>query len=194
MCGLAERRMRRSDSTIDNRRMVATVILIGAPGSGKSSVLEALAMRLEIDGVAHGAIESEQLARGFPLLPGGSWTGQLAAVLKLQRDAGRELFLIAATTESASELGAVVAASGAERRLVVCLSAPAEVVAERLQRREPDRWPGKAGLVAHAWALAATIPRIDGIDLTIDTSGRDAEAVAGEVYARMRLEGLCVTR
>jgi chloramphenicol 3-O-phosphotransferase len=171
--------------------MVAAVILIGAPGSGKSSVLDALATRLEIEGVAHGAIESEQLARGFPLLQGGDWTEQLAAVLMLQRDAGRELFLIAATTESDEELRGVVQAAGAERRLVVCLSAPAEVVAERLQRREPDRWPGKAALVAHARALAAMVPQIDGIDLTIDTSGRDAEAVAGEVYAQMRRGGIC---
>jgi predicted ATPase len=79
--------MRRSDFTIDNRRMTGAVILIGAPGSGKSSVLDALATRLEIDGVSHGAIESEQLAQGFPLLPGDSWTEQLAAVLTLQRDA-----------------------------------------------------------------------------------------------------------
>jgi chloramphenicol 3-O-phosphotransferase len=186
--------MRRSDSTIDNRQMTAATILIGAPGSGKSSVLDALATRLEIDGVAHGAIESEQLARGFPLLQGSSWTEQLAAVLKLQRDAGRELFLISATPESDEELRAVVAAASSERRLVVCLSAPVEVLAGRLQRREPDRWPGKARLIAHARTLATMIPRLDGVDLMLDTSGRDAEAVAGEVYARMRLGGLCVTR
>jgi gluconate kinase len=169
--------------------------MIGAPGSGKSSVLDALATRLELDGVAHGAIESEQLARGFPLSPGHVWTEQLAAVLKLQRDAGRELFLIAATPESGEELRGVVEAAGSERRLVVCLSASAELVAERLQRREPDRWPGKAGLIARARVLAATIPRLDGIDLVIDTGERDAEEVAGEIDARMRLAGLCdVTR
>jgi chloramphenicol 3-O-phosphotransferase len=174
--------------------MVAAMILIGAPGSGKSSVLDALATLLEIDELAHGAIESEQLARGFPPSPGGVWIEQLAAVLKLQRDAGRKLFLLAATPESDEELRAVVAAAGSDRRLVVCLRASADVVEQRLQRREPDSWPGKAGLIAHARVLAATIPQIGGIDLTIDTSERDADAVASEVYLRMRLDELCVTR
>jgi predicted ATPase len=44
--------------------MVCAVVITGAPGSGKSSVLDALATRLEIEGVAHGVIESEQLAEG----------------------------------------------------------------------------------------------------------------------------------
>jgi shikimate kinase len=175
--------------------MVAALILIGAPGSGKSSVLDALATCLEIDGVAHGALESEELARGFPSLSGGSWTDQLAAVLSLQRDAGRRLFLIVATTENDEELRAVVSAAAAEKTLTVCLEAPADVLAERLQLREPDRWPGKPGLIAHARELAPSVPLLAGIDRVIDTSGSEAEEIALEIYAQMRLIGLCgVTR
>jgi chloramphenicol 3-O-phosphotransferase len=149
-------------------------------------VLDALATRLEIDGVAHGAIESEQLARGFPLLAGEDWIAQLAAVLEVQRRAGRSLFLIAATSETGEELSGVVAAARADRSLVVCLTAPADVLATRLERREPDRWPGKRGLIEHARTLAATMPRLVGIDLTIDTSARDAEHSAREVYEQMQ--------
>jgi gluconate kinase len=170
--------------------MVAAVILIGAPGSGKSAVLDALATRLEIEGVAHGAIESEELARGLPLLPADAWIDQLAAVLRLQREGGRRLFLIAATTESNDELRGVVTAAGADVTLTVCLVAPADLLAERLERREPDRWPGKQRLIAHARELASTIPRLRGIDRLIDTSERDAEEVALEVYAEMRINGL----
>jgi chloramphenicol 3-O-phosphotransferase len=165
--------------------MISAVVLTGAPGSGKSSLLDALATRLEIEGVAHGAIESEQLARGFPLLPGASWTVQLATVLERQRSAGRRLFLIAATTETGEELSGVLTAARADRSLVVCLTAPAETLATRLDSREPDRWPGKLALIEHARALAATIPRLDGFDLTIDTSERDVEDVACEVYKQM---------
>jgi chloramphenicol 3-O-phosphotransferase len=169
--------------------MLCAVVLTGAPGSGKSSVLDALATRLEIEDVAHGAIESEQLSRGFPLLGGEYWLGPLATVLQTQRQAGRSLFLIVATTESAEELSGVLAAACADRSLVVCLTAPAEAVVARLQRREPDRWPGKRGLIEHARTLSMTIPRLAGIDLTIDTSGRDAEDVAREVYEQMQARG-----
>jgi len=94
--------------------MTSAVILIGAPGSGKSSALEALATRLEIEGVEHGAIESEELSRGFPTLDARAWISQLEGVLRLGRAAGRRLFLVVATTENADQLRSVRAAVAAK--------------------------------------------------------------------------------
>jgi hypothetical protein len=168
----------------------AALLLIGAPGAGKSAVLDALGSLLEAEGVEHGAIESEELARGLPPLANAILVEQLAADLAVQRRAGRRLFLIAFTAESASELRAALDAAGAERTLVVCLSAPAGVLAARLSEREPDRWPGKPALIAHARELAGTVPALTGTDLVIDTDGRDAEDVARAVLAAMRERGL----
>jgi len=78
------------------------MILTGARGSGKSFVLDALSTMLEIDEVPFGAIESEQLARGWPWLPAAQWTRQVAAVVALQREAERDMFVVATTRVSSS--------------------------------------------------------------------------------------------
>lgn len=169
---------------------VDVLLLTGAPGAGKSSVLDALSTRLETEGIRHGAIESEQLTRGFPSLGNELLAEQLAAVLATQREAGRKLFLIAFTPETAEQLRDVRRASAATRELVVCLAAPPETVAARLQAREPDRWPGKAGLIARARELAGSVPKLESTDLVLATGGRDADAVAGEVRAAMRARGI----
>ena len=161
--------------------MSGALILTGAPGSGKSSVLDALCTLLEIEAQPFGAIESEQFSRGCPWLSCAEWLPQLAAVVRLQREAGRSTFLVAATTENVEELHAVSAAVAAERQLVVCLRAPVELIADRIEAREPDQWPGKAALVEHARTLADLIPAIPGIDLVISTAVGSASDIAGEI-------------
>jgi broad-specificity NMP kinase len=166
--------------------MAAAVVITGAPGSGKSSVLDALTTLLEIEGVGHGALETEELTRGLPPLPSELLTAQLEHALELQRGAGRRLFLIAFTAESDAQLRSLAAAVRSEATLVVCLRAPAETLAARLREREPERWPGKQGLIAHARALADAVPALEGVDLVLDTDGSDPEEVALAVLAAMR--------
>jgi energy-coupling factor transporter ATP-binding protein EcfA2 len=157
------------------------LLLIGAPGAGKSSTLEALGTLLERSGIAYGSIESEQLSMGWPLLPASAWIPSLAAVLTAQRAAGRSLFLIAATPESASDLSALQAAIATDTLVTVCLTAPDSIVASRIDSREPDSWSGKAGLITHARALASAIPTFPGIDTTISTLDRSATSIATEL-------------
>lgn len=162
--------------------MTLALILTGPPGAGKSSVLEALTTSLEIDGVEYSALESEQFAWGSPWLAAEHWLPQLAAVMALQRDAGRRLFLLAATAETTSDLRLVAGAVAADRTLVVLLVAAPDVVAARVEARESDHWPGKAPLIAHARRLALSMPRdLEGVDARIQTGGRAAADVAVEV-------------
>ena len=170
--------------------VVAAVVLIGAPGAGKSSVLEGLATLHDIEAVEHGALEAEQLSLGRPLLPASDWVPQLACVLSLQREAGRRRFLISATVGSEEDLAAVRSAMAAELLLVVCLSASSETVAARIDAREPDRWPGKAPLIVRARRLASSVPHLSGIDIVIETEHRDADDVAAEIFQEMRRRGM----
>ncbi|MGO9489109.1 MAG: hypothetical protein ACLQBB_08810 [Solirubrobacteraceae bacterium] len=170
--------------------MVAALILTGAPGTGKTSVLEALATLHDIEAIEHGAIEAEQLSLGLPLLPASSWVAQLEAVLALQREAGRRRFLISATVETAEDLAAAGSATAADLLLVVCLRASSEIVAARIDAREPDHWPGKAPLMDRARRLAVSTPRLPGIDVVIDTEQRVAGDVAAEILRAMWRKGM----
>jgi hypothetical protein len=174
--------------------VTVALILTGPPGAGKSSVLGALTTSLEIDGVEFSALESEQLGWGSPWLSADQWLPQLAAVMALQRKLGRRLFLVAATTETTDQLRGVVGAVGADRSVVVLLVAAPEVVAARIDAREPDLWPGKANLIEHARSLAVSMPRdLAGVDAQVPTEGRapvDAAAELREVLApALRLMG-----
>jgi hypothetical protein len=82
-------------------------------------VLVALANLLEVDGVEFGALEAEQLGWGSPCLQHEPCLGQLKAVMEIQRQAGRRLFLIAATTETSRDLAAVIEAIGADERVLL---------------------------------------------------------------------------
>ena len=166
--------------------MVCALILIGSPGAGKTSVLEALATLHDIEDIEHGAFEAEQFSLGRPLLPASGWVPQLQAIVSLQRQAGRSRFLISATVETAENLAAVKSAIGAEQSLVVCLRASPATVTRRIDEREPDHWPGKAPLMDRARQLASSTPELPDIDLVIDTQERAAQDVPAEILEAMR--------
>jgi gluconate kinase len=174
--------------------MSSALVLTGAPGAGKTAVLDALTTLLEIEGTSYGALESEQLARGWPMLGADQWLLQLESVIGLQREGGRQLFLVAVTAESPSELRRAVGAVGADQVMVVCLSASPDVVAARLATRESDIWPGKQALIAHARQLATLAPAPCSVDLVIDTEGRDPHSVAGEIRDELHERGVVLKR
>lgn len=170
--------------------MVRVLFLTGAPGTGKSTVLSELGSILERDQVQHSLLESEALSQGWPLLAAEQWIAQLDAVLALQRDAGRQLFLIAGTPETDEQLASALAVMRADTVLVAGLRAAAETVAARLSAREPDSWPGKGSLIARARRLAEAMPSLAGLDVLIDTDERGAADVALTLHALMGTHGL----
>lgn len=162
------------------------LLIIGAPGAGKSALLDALSTRLEINDVTFGAVECDELSRGWPYPPLDEALPRLATVTDLQRQAGRSLLLVVATPETRGELDAVIDAINAEHTLVLCLRAPANVVAARVEAREPDRWPGKRPLINHARELADTIPTLGAINAVLDSSQRPVEELASEVLGLLK--------
>ena len=70
------------------------------------------------------------------------------------------------------------------------LSASPDVAAARIEGREPDAWPGKQGLIEHSRQLAVSMRDLAGIDIRIDTNGREAGGVAVELREALRPHGL----
>jgi broad-specificity NMP kinase len=164
--------------------MVRAIVITGSPGAGKSSVLEALGGLLEADGIPHARFESEQLACGHPWLAEEDAYDVLAVTCRALRDKGRELFIVAGTTETDAHVDALKTAIGAAETTVVCLTAAPDTTARRVLDREPAEWLGREPLAAHSRVLATQIPSLDGIDVHITTEGRHPRDVAREVRSK----------
>ena len=168
---------------------IGAILIVGAPGSGKSAVIEALGNLLVDDDVEHGALEAEQLAWGHPWLSLGDTLPQLAAVLSEQRNLGRRLFVLTATPETDDDLAALVAALSAEPVMVVALRARPETVAARILDREPDHWAGRQALADHARTLALAIPHFRRVDMILDTDATPPLDVARAIHAQLLARG-----
>jgi broad-specificity NMP kinase len=157
---------------------VRLILITGPPGSGKTSVLTALADALSDDDVPHAAVEVEAVAWTHPAL---SDERRLAHVRTLC--AGHDLVLVGETIETEADLAALLGAIGADETVVVRLEAPPDTLAERIIAREPPDWSGLAALVEHA----RTMPAVGGADLVFSTDGARAEDVASRIRQDARL-------
>jgi energy-coupling factor transporter ATP-binding protein EcfA2 len=160
------------------------IVITGAPGAGKSSVLDALAGLLDNDAVPHAALESEQFAWGYPWLSEEEAYSVLGVACAALKELGRSLFLVAGTTETDAHIDGLTAAIAADETTVVCLTAAPETTAGRVLEREPPEWLGRDALVAHSRVLATQIPALRGIDLRVSTDGRNAREVALEIRSK----------
>jgi hypothetical protein len=159
------------------------VVLTGPPGSGKTSVLTALADALSDDDIAHAAIEVESLVWAQPALTDAQWSAHLAAICTLYRQAGQGLLVIAQTLETDDDTRRLLDAVGADELLLVRLAADPDLLAQRVIEREPSTWSGTPGLVAHTRVLARTMRELGGVDLVLETDRESAEAIAARIRA-----------
>ena len=97
---------------------------------------------------------------------------------------GRELFLIAGTTETSAHGASIVRAIGADRTSVVCLRAAPETAARRVMDASRLSGTGRDALAERARELATQIPALDGIDVHITTEDRHPRDVAREIRSK----------
>jgi broad-specificity NMP kinase len=160
---------------------VFALVLVGAPGAGKTSVAEALSDLLLGDDVRHALIETESLTAAHPPLDDEQWLAPVRAVCELYRRFGYPVLLVVATVESAAELNALLGALGADEDAVVALRAAPASLRRRIVEREPEGWSGLDALVAATERIATAVDALDGVALALSTEDEAPTAVARRV-------------
>jgi hypothetical protein len=167
---------------LQHSRRVFAVVLTGPPGAGKTVTLTGLSDALVKDGVAHSAVDVDEVAWSYPF-PGLSQRCEhLRAWSCSHRRAGRDLLLVAEVIESPGHLIDVLAAVGADDHLLVRLDAPLATLRQRIIAREPPGWPGLGYLLDETPRLQQGLSDLGGVDLVLSTE----TATTSQVVDRIR--------
>jgi hypothetical protein len=160
---------------------VFAVVISGAPGSGKTAALTALADALAGAEIPFAAIDVDEVAWAYPFPDDGQRLEYLRGAWETHRRAGRELVLVAEVVETPEALRALVDAVGADDHLLVRLEAVHATLRERIVAREPPGWFGLDHILGLAEQSAA-FAGLDGTHVVLNTE----ELGPAEIAERIR--------
>jgi dephospho-CoA kinase len=159
------------------------VLLIGPVGSGKTAVAMELGELLAARQLPMAVIDLDWLGwfHGPPGAPAPDEliVENLRAIWPRFRSAGAHYLVMARALTAAPEVSALKDALPGVEVTVVLVRASAEVVAERLGRR--DEGEVLRGHLAESAAMAAALAEANLEDLQIDNDGASVGAAAGEL-------------
>jgi energy-coupling factor transporter ATP-binding protein EcfA2 len=166
-------------------RRVFAVVVIGPPGSGKTSVLTALHDALAHSDVAHAVIEVEAIAWAHPPIGDPQSFRHLESMCRMHEAAGCQLIVVSATATSADYLTAVVAAVAADDYLVVRLEADPRTLRGRIIAREPAEWSGLPRLLDALDEIALASRSLEDVHLVCSTEDASPLAVAAQIRSAL---------
>jgi predicted kinase len=163
--------------------VIAVLVIAGPAGVGKTSVAHEVSAQLRAADIAHAVIDTDALDDVYPV-PDEQWRlteRNLASVWQSFRELGtRRLILVDVYTHRESELSWIRRASGADRLMLVRLSASERTLGERVGRREigsaHDDQLARTLLQANELAEEA-VPRAS----VIETDERTVPDIAAEI-------------
>src|SRR3954452_22146759 len=161
------------------------LVLIGPPGVGKTTTLTRLMGSLEADRMRYAAVEVEALALVHPWPDDEAAFDHLSFVAHSFARRGYPLLLASATVTDTRYLERVRGALPTDDARVVLLTPPAEVLRDRLSRREPADWVGLPRLLGAAQDLARAMSALPNIDLVLDTEVEDVDQIVETIRAAL---------
>ena len=163
------------------------LVITGPPGAGKSEVASALHDSLGDAGEDAALVEVDALERSYPPIDRERAISHVAMLAGSYREIGTPLLIVTATLEDQAYRESLVAATAADRVLLVRLEADPETLRDRILAREPPGWAGLPELLNASRALAASMPgELGETDLVLSTEGGQPSEVAAEVEALLR--------
>jgi energy-coupling factor transporter ATP-binding protein EcfA2 len=162
---------------------VLAVLITGPPGAGKTTYLTALTDVLADDGVAHAAIDADEVSWAYPYPDLAARTEYIGAAWSAHRERGHDLLLLGEVLESPEHLARLLAAVGADDHLLVRLTAPYMLLRQRILEREPPEWSGTEHLLEETRTWAERGDALEAAHLTIDTVRTGPLEAAGRVRA-----------
>lgn len=145
------------------------VLITGAAGVGKTTYLTALTDVLADDGVAHAAMDADEVAWAYPYPDVKARTECIRRMWEAHRDRGHDLLLLSEVVESPDHLAELLEAVGAGDHLLVRLTAPYMLLRQRILAREPVEWSGTEHLLEETRGWAEQLDALEGVHLSIDT-------------------------
>jgi chloramphenicol 3-O-phosphotransferase len=140
-----------------------------AAGAGKTVTLIAPSDALIDDGIAHAAVDVDEVAWAYPFPSLEQRCEHLRAWAAPHLEAGHELLLVSEVLESAAHTSAVLSALGADDRLLVWLDAPTSTMRRRVSAREPEGRSGLPRMPDEIPKLRAALAELADIDLVLDS-------------------------
>ncbi len=158
-------------------------IVTGAPGAGKTACLLVLSDLLAAGGIAHAAVDVDDVSWAYPYPDDTRRHELLGAVWREHRADGHELLLVAEVIESDAHLAGLLASVGAEDHLLVRLEARPETCRERIVEREPPGWSGLEHLLSEMERWAVSLTELAGVHVVLDSESLSPDELAARIRA-----------
>jgi predicted kinase len=162
---------------------IEVLVLHGSPGSGKTTLSRAVAESLRVDGKPHAVIDLDDLSMVYPLPDRGFARENLKAIWPNFVAIPGLRVIIPALLADAEEAAQLRAAAPSSRFIVCELTAPEDVLKQRVTDREPNEyWKNRLRDFVDLYHSRADLAVVR--DFQVSTHDRRIEDAAREVIEK----------